>query len=256
MLAANAVSQAKGATDQERTAERAAIVRWTARMGAVTADAVAGRRGSSVASARGRLGAAERDGQLASHRPLTGAPALYTVTRAGLRSCGLHGLGPCRVSASNALHLAVCAEVAAALELRYPDHRVLGERELRRDERELGAALASACLLGGPAGGRLLHRPDLALCPSSGDGGLPVAVEVELTVKSPRRLAEICRAWLRCRCVAGVLYVATPEVERALQRALEKERAGDRIVVLALSALSRSGEAARTSAARTVAVDS
>jgi hypothetical protein len=224
-------------------------------MGAVTAEAVAARTGSSVASARGRLRAAERDGQLTRHRPHAGGPALYAVTSAGLRLSGLHGLGPCRVSASNALHLAACAEVAVALERLYPDHRVLGERELRRDERELGGALASARLGGGSAGEPLMHRPDLALCPAGGDGALPVAVEVELTVKSPRRLVATCRAWARCRCVAGVLYLATPEVERALRRALDKECAGERIVVLALSALACPGGPV-VSSARTVAVDS
>jgi hypothetical protein len=77
-----------------------------------------------------------------------------------------------------------------------------------------------------------LHRPDLVLWPI--DGRLPVAVEVELTVKAPRRLSEICRAWARCRLVAGVLYLAAPDVQRALDRARRQVEAGDRIVVLGL----------------------
>jgi hypothetical protein len=68
---------------------------------------------------------------------------------------------------------------------------------------------------------------------------LPVAVEVELTVKAPRRLAEICRAWARCRCVAGVLYLAPPEVRRALERAIDQAQAGERIAVLGLDAVPR-----------------
>ena len=132
--------------------EREAIIRWTARMGAITAQALAYRHGISVASARGRLAGAERARLLSRRRPLTGQPALYTVTPAGLRACGLRGLDPCRVSASNALHSIVCAEVAAALERCYPDHEVLGERELRRDERERGHPVASAHL--GVAGRR------------------------------------------------------------------------------------------------------
>jgi ribosome biogenesis protein Nip4 len=62
-------------------------------------------------------------------------------------------------------------------------------------------------------------------------------VEVELTVKAPRRLLEICRAWARCRCVAGVIYLAPPEVARALGRAIEKAQAHERVVVVALDAL-------------------
>jgi hypothetical protein len=218
--------------------ERVAIVQWTARIGAVTAEALAEREGCTVASARARLQAAKRARLLSCARPLTDQPALYTVTRAGLSATGLRGFDPCRVSAANARHAIVCAGVAAALERAYPDHRVMGERELRREEREGGARLASASLGGGPDGGApLLHRPDLVLWPDGPGEPLPVAVEVELTVKAPRRLLEICRAWARCRCVAGVLYLAAPEVRRPLERAIEQAQAGERIAVLALDAL-------------------
>jgi hypothetical protein len=223
------------------TPERKAIMQWTVRMGAITAEALAGRLDVTVASARGQLQVLDKAGWLSRKRPLAGQPALYTATRAGLRVAGLQGLDPCRVSASNAHHLIVCAWVAAALERCYPDHLVLGERELRRDERERGVPLASARLRIGPDGGPLLHRPDLVLWPQDPTAGddLPVAVEVELTVKAPRRLAEICRAWARCRCVAGVLYLAPPEVRRALDRAIDQAQAGERIAVLGLDAVPR-----------------
>jgi hypothetical protein len=226
-----------------RTPERVAIVRWTVRMGAITAEALADRLDVTVASARGQLQVLEKAGWLSRKRLLAQQPALYTATRAGLRVAGLQGLDPCRVSASNANHLIVCAWVAAALERCYPDHAVLGERELRRDERERGVPIASARLGIAPDGGRLMHRPDLVLSPEDSqagqEGGLPVAVEVELTVKAPRRLAEICRAWARCRCVAGVLYLAPPEVRRALDRAIDRAQAGERIAVVALDAVPR-----------------
>jgi hypothetical protein len=221
--------------------ERVAIMQWTARIGAVTAVALADRLDVNVASARGQLQTLHKAGWLARERPLAEQPALYTATRAGLRVAALQGLDPCRVSASNAHHLIVCVWVAAALERCYRDHAVLGERELRRDERERGVALASARIGTAPDGGPLLHRPDLVLWPQdAGEGaGLPVAVEVELTVKAPRRLAEICRAWARCRCVAGVLYLAPPEVRRALERAIDQVQAEERIAVLGLDAVPR-----------------
>jgi hypothetical protein len=227
----------------EPSPERVAIMQWTARIGAVTAEALADRLDVTVASARGQLQVLDKAGWLSRKRPLAEQPALYTATRAGLRVAALQGLDPCRVSASNANHLIVCAWVAAALERCYPDHLLLGERELRRDERERGVPLASARLGIAPDGGPLLHRPDLVLWPeeSEDEDGLPVAVEIELTVKAPRRLAEICRAWARCRCVAGVLYLATPEVERALRRAIDQAQAGDRIAVLGLDAVRRPG---------------
>jgi hypothetical protein len=220
-----------------QTSERMAILQWVARIGAVTDQALAAHTATTVASSRARLLAAGRAGLLARHRPLAGQPSLYTVTRTGMRASGLRGLDPCRVSRSNALHLIECARVAAALERCYADRRVLGERELRRDERECGRALASARLGEGPGGGALLHRPDLVLRSECSEDDLPVAVEVELTIKAPRRLLEICRAWARCRCVAGVIYLAPPEVEQALVRAIERARAEERIAVVPLDAL-------------------
>jgi hypothetical protein len=238
--------------DSARFLERAEIIQWAARLGAVTAEALAVRGGASVASARSRLLAAERAGLLSRSRPLTGQPALYTITAAGLRASGIGGLDPCRISAANATHAIACAGVAAALELRYRDHRLLGERELRRDERETGSQLASARLGRGPDGAPLLHRPDLVLWPVQPDPWLPVAIEVELTVKAPRRLFEICLAWARCSSVAGVLYVASGVVERPLARAIASAQAAGRIVVVPLDALSPADEVVGGPGASTV----
>jgi hypothetical protein len=217
--------------------EQLDILNWTVRFGVVTAEAVAVHGGWTLASARGRLCAAERAGLLTSRRVLADASPLYTATRAGLRASAVRALEPCRVSVSAAPHAIACANVAAALERAYPDHHVSGERELRRDEREAGTALASACLGGEPGGRELRHRPDLVLWPNSPGEELPIAVEVELTVKAPARLLEICRAWARCRCVAGTLYLASLEVQRPLSRAIERAHAGERIVLVGLDAL-------------------
>jgi hypothetical protein len=228
---------------ESHSPERVSIVQWAARIGAITAEALADHLATTPASARARLLAAERAQLLARQRPLAGAPALYTVTRTGLRVADLGGIDPCRVSASNARHLIACAWVSAALERCYPNQQVLGERELRRQESARGAELASARVGIGPDGKRLLHRPDLVLWPSvPEDDGLPVAVEVELSVKSPRRLAGICRAWARCRCVAGTLYLTSPDVGGAVGRAVEQTRASERIVVIGLDALPRRGD--------------
>ncbi len=219
--------------------EQLALLRWIVRLGAVTAEAAAAHGSWTLASARARLLAAERAGLLCSRRVLSGRPALYTATRAGLRASGLHGFETCRVSVANAPHAIECARVAAALELAYPDHAVMSERELRHAEREAGAPLASAALRPGRGGAALLHRPDLALWPqgASTSERLPVAVEVELTIKAPQRLLEICRAWARCRCVAGTLYLAAPDVQRPLARAIERAQAAERIAAIPLDAL-------------------
>lgn len=213
------------------TPDQTDLLHWTASLGAITAEALALRLDITPASARGRLSAAAKRGLLARQRLLVGAPTLYTITRAGLRACGGYGIDPCRLSAAGAHHAIVCAQVAAALERCYPDHRLVGERELRRDERELGRPLASTRL----AADRM-HHPDLVLWPDASEQ-LPVAVEVELTIKAPRRLANICRAWARCLTVSGVLYLAPNHVERALERAIERAHAQERVLVVPLEAL-------------------
>ncbi len=226
---------------RSHTRERLELVRWTARVGVVTEDSLARLEGVSVASARGRLLAAERAELLAGCRPLHETPALYVVTATGAREAGARGIEPTRVSAANARHLAACAEAAAAMARAYGgDHAVSGERELRRDERAYGGPLASATI--GASGRPQLHRPDLVLWPRE-RGRLPVAVEVELTVKAPRRLSEICVAWARCRCVSGVLYLASPEAERALARAIAHAQAGGRVRLLGLGGLLAGAEA-------------
>jgi len=226
---------------------RLALVRWAAGMGAITAEALAERDGGTVASARARLLAAERDELLSRRRPLADQPSLYTVTRKGLRAAGVRGIEPAHVSAAGAAHAIACASVAAALERCYPSHLVLGERELRREERERGAAVASARLGPGVGAVALLHRPDLVLWPRGLAEQLPIAVEVELTVKAPRRLLAICRAWARCRCVEGVLYLAPPEVRRALERAIAQANAHQQVLVVPLDALPHSRAAANES---------
>jgi hypothetical protein len=223
--------------DRPPTPEQIEIARWTASLGAVTAEALAQRTSASVRSARAKLMAARRRKLLASVRPLYGRPTLFTTTRDGLRACEAGGIQMCAVSASNANHLIACAVAAAALERRYPHHRLIGERELRCDERELGHPLASAKLAASRRAQNRLHRPDLVLCPLDRDGDLPLAVEVELTVKSPERLVEICRAWARCRTIAGVIYFAPEDVQRALRRAVAKARAFERVVIVPLDSL-------------------
>lgn len=221
-------------------ADDAALL-WTARIGAVTVEALACLQGTSLTTAGRRLAAATREKQLSRRHLLVGQPALYTVTAAGMRRSGVRGLKPMHVSVANAPHTIACAHAAAALQRRYPDHRVTGERELRRDERSAGVALASAQLDRARRDQSKLHRPDLVLWPANARAeadARPIAIEIEIAVKAPRRLAEICRAWARSREVAGVVYLASQPARCALERAIEKAHAEDRIAVLALDAFS------------------
>jgi hypothetical protein len=218
---------------------REELLSWTARIGAVTVEALACFQDTSLATASSLIAAATRAKLLTRHHLLVGAPALYTLTTAGMRSSGVEGLGPSRVSVANAPHTIACVHAAAALQRRYPDHRLLGERELRRDERRAGAPLASALLDRTAEDHTRLHRPDLVLWSRSELGAGPIAIEVELAVKAPRRLASICRAWARSREVSGVVYLASPAARQALARAIEQACADEKIVVLPLDAVSR-----------------
>ena len=138
---------------------RAELLRWTARIGAVTADSLALLQDISVASASARLVAASRAKLLARHHLLIGQPAIYTATAAGVRFSGVEGLEPVRISVANAPHTLACAHVAAALQRRYPDHLVSSERELRRDERRAGAPSPAPCSLARPASARSSIAP-------------------------------------------------------------------------------------------------
>jgi hypothetical protein len=223
---------------------RVALLQWIARIGPVSADAIAALEGAAPAAARARLGRLAHERMLVRWQVLAGEPSLYTVTRAGLREADLPELEPSRVSAAGAAHALVCARVAAVLQHAYPDALMIGDRELRRRERACGELLASVPIVNGsvalaeagarsgPDAGAGLHRPDLVLRPSTNERRR-VAVEIELTVKAPRRLVAICRAWGRSRDVAGVIYIAPLRVRRALARAIAP---GDdrRIVVLEL----------------------
>jgi len=220
---------------RQKQADHAELLHWIARLGAVTAPALAERAGCTEPSARGRLQAAVRAGLLVRARPLRDGPSLFTATRAGMSGAGFAGAEPTRVSAASARHQIVCAEVAVALERRYPRHLVSAERELQRDERSLGGRLASARMSWRSQWGDS-HRPDLVLWPLA-DGAAPVAVEVELTPKAPARLLEICRAWARCRHVGGVLYVAAPPAFGPVDRAIGAAGAQRQIALLGLEAL-------------------
>jgi hypothetical protein len=208
-----------------RASRDATLLSWAAALGAVTAPALALREQCSHDSARAWLSGASRRGLMRRWQPLTEAPSLYTLTRGGIRAAALTGVAPARVSAASARHAIACCAVAVTLERAFAEHRVLGEQALRRESGRWVDGL-------GPP----VHRPDLLLVPHA-VGQLPVAVEVELTVKAALRLEQICRGWARSRAVSGVLYVTAPAVHAPLRSAIAASGAEDRVVALPLAAL-------------------
>jgi len=230
--------------------QQAALVAWSTGMGAVTPEALAEREEIPLGVARERLDEAVRLGHLDRHSLLVDHPVLYTVTSAGRRLARKHadtgeyayptGLRVLRVSIKGARHMIACAGVRVALERRYADHRVIGEHELRRDERESARKIATVDIPG--AGGRQSHSPDIVIWPPAVGGEvevpLPVAVEVELSSKMKEELLENLRAWARCRTIEAVLYFAeTRKIEEELLDGIEEVKAEEAIVVNPLSAI-------------------
>src|SRR4051794_5424505 len=142
-----------------------------------------------------RLAALVEHGLLARSRLVYGQPTLYTATREGLAWAEMPQLEPARVGVATTRHWATCARLAVQLQC-IERVEVWGEPRLRAAELEAGRAVASAQLGQLRDGRPRLRRPDVVLFP---DTVLPVAVEVELSVKGSRRLEAICRAWARCR---------------------------------------------------------
>jgi hypothetical protein len=215
-----------------QTEKDAEIVGWVGRLGAAGAEHVMGRFEMGRSWAYERLGQLVADGLLEQRMLLFRKPGVYTATAAGLRWRGLECLGVHRVRPGGYEHAWEVAQAAVALHQGLPEWQVLSEREIRAHERDEGELLASARVGELPGGRPVLHRPDLALLLSP--QGRLLAVEIELSVKAPARLATICRGWARARHVHGVYYLATPQAARAVSRAVTETRAGDQITVLAL----------------------
>jgi hypothetical protein len=212
----------------ERDAE---IVGWVGRLGAAGAEHVMGRFGMGRSWAYSRLNRLVQDGLLEQVRLLHLRPGLYVATAEGLRWLGLERLGVHRVAPGGFVHAWEVASAAVALHQGLPRWELLSDRALRVVESDRGELIASANLGELPGGRRALHRPDLALISPE---RRVVAVEVELSVKVPRRLAAICRGYARARHVDHVYYLASSAVARAVTRAIAETRSEDRITVLPL----------------------
>jgi len=209
----------------------AEIVDWVGRIGAAGTQHIQARFQMGRSWAYHRLNQLTHDGLLEQRQLLHRQPGLYTATAEGLRWRGLQRLGVERISPGSFEHVWEVATVAVQLHQCLPGLTLLSDREIRDHETERGELVASARLGELPGGRAALHRPDLALV---SNGGRVVSVEVELSVKAARRLQAICRGWARARHVHHVYYLATPAAAKAVSRAVQQSRAGDRITVLPL----------------------
>lgn len=201
------------------------LVRLIGRFGAVAIPHVMAAAGVGRTAAYRRVAACIERGLLERLDLLRDELSLLRATREGLRYAGL-GLPVAVISPGAVDHWLRCATTALLLGEQFGHDRVMTERELRAVERIEGRPIASAKVGELPGGAPRLHRPDLVLL----GGERPVAVEVELTPKSPRRLEQLIRAWRRASWVAEVRYLCEPgQTRRAVERAVQKTRAHERI---------------------------
>jgi hypothetical protein len=234
----------------QQVLQRAGTIAWTTALGAITPEASAERSELSVDAAREGLDEAADLGLLEKHSVLVGYSDLYTATNAGRRLARKHvaaggytypqGLRTARVTIKEARHTIACVSVVAALERRYRGHRVIGERELHRDESEQKRRLASVDVR--RYSHRRAHCPDVVIWPPGGPGEPeppPVGVEVELTLKSKEELTAICHGLARgCQTgqiEAALYYAETRKLEERLLDTIDELKVGEMIIVNPLS---------------------
>ena len=206
--------------------ERLELVRWTARLGAVTAEALADAASdhASPALARGCCGA-ERARPAAAPPAARARRRCSSATRAGMRLAGLGWNRAARVSAANAAPRARLRRGRRrARAVAIPHHVVSGERELRRDERALRRAARERTAVG-DRGADGCTAPTSCCGPRRRMRGLPLAVEVELTRQGARAAAQIC---LRMGALPLRRRRAVPGRTRGPSRARARDRRGRR----------------------------
>lgn len=197
--------------------------------------------GLTELTVRRRLRALLAAGLISERRVLHRQPAAYLITERGLRTTGspLHARG---LNLQGYVHdLGAAWLWLAARDGAFgPVDEVLSERQLRSRDglpRPGGDAPADGALerwgvrqFGlGPGGAERLHYPDLLL---ETNGGRRVALELELTGKSRRRLEGILAGYGADPRVDAVVYVvADDRLEAKVRRAAARAGASDKVFV-------------------------
>jgi hypothetical protein len=228
MSVMGALATTNGTGRERRQTRDRELVRFVGVHGAVAMEHVMAALGVGRTAAYRRVAVCIEGGLLERVDLLREEPSLLRATRAGLRYAGL-ALPVAAISPGSVDHWLRCATTALKLGEEFGAERVISERELALAERIEERAIASAQIGELPSGAPRLHRPDLAVITERG----PIAVEVELTPKAPRRLEGLIRAWRRASWVGEVRYYCEPgQTRRAVERAVAKTHTQERIKVL------------------------
>jgi hypothetical protein len=207
------------------------LVRFVGRHGLVRIGQVMEAMGVGRTAAYRRVAVCVDAGLLEGIELLRSEPRLLRATRVGLRYVGL-GFPVAEISPGSVDHWLRCTSTALLIGKKIGHDRVLTEREIVLTEQIEQRPLASAEVGTLPNGKPRMHRADLAIRADSGT----VAVEVELTPKSPARLEGIIRAWrmaMGMGVVTEVHYLCEPgQTRRAVERAVANTQAQDFIAII------------------------
>jgi hypothetical protein len=217
----SSVAEARG-TGPRRNRDRE-LLRYVGRHGVVRIGQVMTAMDAGRSVTYDRVAACVAAGLLERLELVRAEPGLLRATREGLRYAGL-GLPLAVVSPGAVDHWLRCASTAQLLGNHYGHERVLTERELVLAEQIEERPIASARVGTLPNGAPRMHRADLAVLAEDGT----IAIEVELTPKSPRRLQALMRGWRRAvgsGALAEIHYLCAPgQTRRAVERAVAKTR--------------------------------
>jgi hypothetical protein len=207
------------------------LVEFVGRHGVVTVEQIMAVMGAGRTASYRRVAACMEIGLLERLALLRDEPTVLRATRDGLNYVGL-GLPVAAVTPGLVGHDLRCVDVAIRAGRRFGHERILTEREFTWREQTEGKEIASIEI--GEGYGRRLprkHRADLAVLGERGT----IAIEVELTAKSPTRLEGLLRAWRRAQIegvVSDVHYLCAPgTTRRAVERAATKVQAQDSFLI-------------------------
>jgi DNA-binding MarR family transcriptional regulator len=203
------------ATLTERDVE---ILRFAVRHGMVSPGQVATRLCTTTAMAGRRLRALEVAGLLRRDRVLTGSPAIVRATAAGARRAGCD-LPPASLDLARVRHSLALVDLSEELLAAHPGSTWTAERELRRDRMRAARA--------GQMWQRRRRVPDGLL---HLDGGLRVAVELDLTPKRSARLDTLAGAYAVDREVDTVWWYLPSDTAASRMRALVAERGLEHLI--------------------------
>lgn len=207
------------------------LVRLVGRHGVMTVEQAMRATGVGRTATYRRAAALIEAGVLERRDLLRSEPSLLHATRDGLRYAKL-AMPVAAISPGTVDHSLRCVTAALDLGERYGHDRILTERDIvSREglgERPLGKIPFGRIL---DYGNQRFHRPDLIV---ESEEGL-IAIEVELTPKAPRRLADLLQAWRRAvgsREFSEVRYLCEPgQTRRLVERVTKKVRCEDFIQI-------------------------